>query len=139
MQLIYWKMQFWCCPRVGHLHPIFKPHRGVFVWMLGPTVGPLQVFQNKMRNARQIPFRWGMGALGIDWAITEDLCIDFVVFFLNSAKIKLHFLKGKLDKWSSTLLPISTPPFSQNFKQVRGAYSEKYGKVLFWNILRWRC
>ena len=23
--------QFWCCPRVGHLCPIFEPHRGVFV------------------------------------------------------------------------------------------------------------
>ena len=21
---------FWCCPGVGHLHPIFKPHRGAF-------------------------------------------------------------------------------------------------------------
>ena len=28
--------QFWCCPRVGHLDPIFEPHRGVFVWMPGP-------------------------------------------------------------------------------------------------------
>ena len=27
---IYWKMKFWCCPGVGHLHPIFKPHRGAF-------------------------------------------------------------------------------------------------------------
>ena len=29
-QLIYWKMQFWCCLRVGNLHDIFEPHRGAF-------------------------------------------------------------------------------------------------------------
>ena len=27
--------------RVGHLHPIFNPHRGVLVWTPGPTVGHL--------------------------------------------------------------------------------------------------
>ena len=36
--------------QVGHLHPIFKPHRGAFV-----------AFQNKMTNARR-----GIGILGID-------------------------------------------------------------------------
>ena len=30
---MYWKMKFWCCPGVGHL----------------------QLFQNKMTNARQMP------------------------------------------------------------------------------------
>ena len=49
LQLIYWKIQFWCCPGVGHLHPIFKPHRGVFVWTPGPTMGHLQLsFQKQM-------------------------------------------------------------------------------------------
>ena len=23
-------MKFWCCPGVGHLYPILKPHCGVF-------------------------------------------------------------------------------------------------------------
>ena len=49
LQLIYWKIQFWCCPGVGHLHPIFKQHRGVFVWTPGPTMGHLQLsFQKQM-------------------------------------------------------------------------------------------
>ena len=30
LQLIYWKMQFWCCFRVGHLHTFFKPNHGDF-------------------------------------------------------------------------------------------------------------
>ena len=24
------EIQFWCCPRVGKLYLIFKPHRGAF-------------------------------------------------------------------------------------------------------------
>ena len=24
------EIQFWCCPAVGNLYPIFKPHRGAF-------------------------------------------------------------------------------------------------------------
>ena len=36
---------------MGHLHPIFKPYRGVFIWMPVPTVEHLQLFQNKMTNA----------------------------------------------------------------------------------------
>ena len=24
------EIQFWCCPGVGKLYPIFKPHRGAF-------------------------------------------------------------------------------------------------------------
>ena len=51
LQLIYWKIQFWCCPGVGHLHPIFKPQRGVFVRTPGPIVWHLQLFQNKMTNS----------------------------------------------------------------------------------------
>ena len=69
LQFIYWKMEFWCCPGVGHLHPILKPHRGVFVCTPSPTVGHLQLFQNKMTNAREMP--GGMGTLGIDWAINN--------------------------------------------------------------------
>ena len=55
--LYYWKIQFRCCPGVGHLHGIFKPHRGVFVqvWTPRPTVGHLQLFQKKMINTRQLP------------------------------------------------------------------------------------
>ena len=30
LQFIYWKMKFWCCPGVGHWHPILKPERGAF-------------------------------------------------------------------------------------------------------------
>ena len=29
LQFIYWKMKFWCCPGVGHLYPILRPHRGM--------------------------------------------------------------------------------------------------------------
>ena len=36
-------MQFWCCPGVGHLHPIFKPRRGAFAAL---------IFQHKMTDAR---------------------------------------------------------------------------------------
>ena len=59
LQLIYWKIQFWCCPGVGNLHPIFKPHLGIFVWTQGPTLGHLQLsFQNKMTNARGDGHAW---------------------------------------------------------------------------------
>ena len=54
MSLIYRKIQIWCCPGVGHLHPFFKPHCGVFVWTPGPTGWHLQLFQNKMTNARAV-------------------------------------------------------------------------------------
>ena len=46
--------------------------RGVaFAPYLNPTVGRLQLLQNKMTNARQMPR--GMGTLGIDWAINDPV------------------------------------------------------------------
>ena len=44
---------------MGHLHPIFKPYRGVFIWMPVLTVEHLQLFQNKMTNA------WGERGVGV--------------------------------------------------------------------------
>ena len=40
------------CPGVEHLHPIFKPHREIFVRTPGPIMGHLQLsFQNKMTKS----------------------------------------------------------------------------------------
>ena len=50
LQFIYCEMKFWCCPGVRHLHPILKPHRGIFVRTPGPTVEHLQLFPKKNQN-----------------------------------------------------------------------------------------
>ena len=50
------EIQFWCCPGMGHLYPIFNPHCVAFAE------------KNKMTNTRQMPGGGGggMGMLGID-------------------------------------------------------------------------
>ena len=86
-RLVDLKIQFWSCPGAGHLHPIFKPHRGDFVWMPGPTVGHLQLFQNKMKNARQMPKR-GMGRLGVDWQIKTMIQTSTYLRFMLCLSLK---------------------------------------------------
>ena len=53
------EIQFWCCPGVGHLNPISKPHRGAF------AAFPKQS-DKYPTNA------WGRGGNGIDCAINKE-------------------------------------------------------------------
>ena len=54
------EIQFWCCPGVGKLYPIFKPHRGAF------AASPKQ--NDKYPTNARGRVGGGMGMLGIDWA-----------------------------------------------------------------------
>ena len=55
----FWKTsgKFWCCPGVGHLCPIFKPHRGAFAAF------------PKQNDKYPINMQEGKAMLGIDRAI----------------------------------------------------------------------
>ena len=61
----FWENTILLLSRMGHIHPIFKAHRGV-----GPIVGHLQLFQKKTTNAQ-----------GGNWLIDDVL---FLVALLNS-------------------------------------------------------
>ena len=51
------EIQFWCCPGVGKLYLIFKPHRGAF---------PASPKQNDKYPTNARGGGAGMGMLGID-------------------------------------------------------------------------
>ena len=58
------EIQFWCCPRAGHLYPISKPHRGAF------AVFPKQ---SDKKNTQQMP----RGEGGIE--LTEPLIKNVIL------------------------------------------------------------
>ena len=102
LQLINWKIiQFWCYPGVRHLYPIFKPHCGGFVWTFSPTMGHLQLFQNKMTNVWQRP-----GGGGGGWAcleLTEPLRIKMFGFLSMSWCRRLFFFQKATKDWTCLL------------------------------------
>ena len=53
------EIQFWCCPGVGHLNPISKPHRGAFAAFAKQS-------DKYPTNA------WGRGGNGIDCTINKE-------------------------------------------------------------------
>ena len=84
LQLIYWKKQFWCCPRVGQLHPIFKPHHGVFVWMSGPR-------RCDMKNPQLLPrlhLAWNVAFL---WRLIK-MWHKFVLKIMSLKKLMINGL-----------------------------------------------
>ena len=57
LQFIHWKMKFWCCPGMGHLHPILRPHRGFFCMNARPHCGAFAAFPKKKKKW-QMSGRW---------------------------------------------------------------------------------
>ena len=82
LQLINWKIiLFWCYPGMSNLYPIFSP-----------TMGHLQLFQNKMTNVWQMP---GVGGGG-GWAcleLTDPLRIKMFGFLSKSWFRRLFFFR----------------------------------------------
>ena len=88
-------MQFWCCPGVGLLHYIFKPHRGVFVWAPGSSVRHLQLFQNKMTNSRQMPEvveEEGWARLALTEPLTSTIIKQKYLTFWRKGKLPLSIV-----------------------------------------------
>ena len=79
---------------------IFKPHCGGFVWTFSPTMGHLQLFQNKMTNVQQRPGGGaGMGMFGIDRAIkNKDVWFSFHVLMQ-----KVFFFQKATKDWTCLL------------------------------------
>ena len=55
------EIQFWCCPGVGKLYLIFKPHRGAFAPSRSPKQNDKYPTNARGRGG-------GVGMLGIDGA-----------------------------------------------------------------------
>ena len=69
LQLMYWKMQFCCSPRVWHLHAFLKPHRG-FLYEPPSLKGGAKISAALPKKNDKCPIDGrGMGTPGIDWAI----------------------------------------------------------------------
>ena len=69
------EIQFWCCPAVGNLYPIFKPHRGAF------AAFPKQN-DKYLTNARE---GGGGGVMGmLEPVFCQESCLVCVIYNIET-------------------------------------------------------